>query len=157
LEAKMALSVNFRRSMAAIGMLTAAVAMVGAGAPAMAAPDASNLSPVVPGPSVSPSSTPGDRAACINGTGAVPTIAYSKGALRVTRIATGTYIVLFNRSTRNCVKNATIGLCGFIGVSPPGEITTVSSAAFINGVFVTTHNSFGAQSDRSFHLLVTCE
>jgi hypothetical protein len=150
-------SVYIRRSMAAIGMLTAAVAMVGAGSPAMADPDNNNQGPVVRDPGVAPSSTPGDRAACINGTGAVPTIAYSKGTLSVTRIATGTYIVLFDRSTRNCLKNATIGLCGFIGVSPPGEITTVSSAAFVNGVFVTTHNSFGARSDRSFHLLVTCE
>ncbi|MFZ1430238.1 MAG: hypothetical protein WAS21_26130 [Geminicoccaceae bacterium] len=153
----MVLSVNFRRSMAAIGMLTAAVAMVGAGTPAMADPDIYNQGPAARDSGVAPSSTPGDRAACINGTGAVPTIAYSKGTLSVTRIATGTYIVLFNRNVRNCVKNATIGLCGFVGVSPPGEITTVSSVAFFNGVFVTTHNSFGARSDRSFHLLVTCE
>ncbi len=151
------LSVKFRRSMAATGMLMAAVAMVGAAAPAMAGLDFNNRSPAASGDGVAPSSTPGDRAACINGTGAVPTIAYSKGALSVTRIATGTYIVLFNRNVRNCVKNATIGLCGSVGVSLPGEITTVSSVAFFNGVFVTTHNSFGTRFDRSFHLLVTCE
>lgn len=153
----MALSANFRHSMAAIGMLTASLAMICAATPSMAAFDVNNRQSTTVGTGVAPSSTPGDRAACVIGTGAVPSIALSKGALSVSRIAVGTYIVLFNRNVRFCVKTATIGLCGAVNVSPPGEITTVSSAAFENGVFVTTHNSVGVRSNRSFHLLVTCE
>lgn len=40
--------------------------------------------------------------------------------------------------------------------SAPGEITVVGENASENGVFLTTHDSAGASSDRGFHLAVFC-
>jgi hypothetical protein len=117
--------------------------------------DLNNLG--TPATGVRPQSTGGDRYACVNGTATLPSIAYGKGTLSVLRIGIGTYIVRFNRDVTYCVKTATIGLCGYVGVESPGEITTVRSVDYIDGVFVTTHNSKGKRANRSFHLLVTCE
>lgn len=71
-------------------------------------------------------------------------------------LATGVYEVIFNDNVRDCVYLATIGLPGFSGQSPPGEITVVGRVTTVNGVFVTTHDAVGNPSDRNFHLLVTC-
>ena len=131
-----------------------ALASASIGVPAIAG-DLNNHG--TPATGVSPQSTGGDRYACINGSLPVPSIAYGKGTTSVERITVGTYIVRFNRDVTYCVKNATIGLCGYEGVELPGEITTVRSVSYFDGVFVTTHNSKGKRANRSFHLLVTCE
>ncbi len=137
----------------ALGTFAAAAAMATASMPAFAG-DVNNRGTPVQSSGAQPESTAGDRAACVNGTGS---IAYQKGATGVSRIATGTYIVFFNRDVTRCVKTATIGLCGISGVESPGLITTVRSVSSVNGVFVTTHAPGGARANRSFHLLVTCE
>ena len=145
---------NICRSSLILALFTAGAVVLGPVFPA-AALDSNNVGPAVV--SVVPQSTAGDRAACINGTTTPPTVAFAKGPASVQRISTGTYIVRFNKNVTNCVRTATIGLCGNSGVEKPGEITTVRSVAFVDGVFVTTHASGGARSNRSFQLLVTCE
>jgi hypothetical protein len=94
-----------------------------------------------------------DRAAVVNANG---TFARGFGVVGTSRLGLGTYQVIFNRNVRLCVYNATIGLAGAAGSSPPGEITVVGRATSVNGVFITTHNSAGAPADRGFHLHVVC-
>jgi len=139
------------------GALVAATMAIFSGAPTSASAQDFNNRGVPARPGRDLKSTPGDAAACINGTGLIPTIAYHKGALGVSRPFPGTYLVSFNRDVTNCVMTATIGLCGSVGVEQPGSIAVVRSVVAVNDVFVTTHDAFGARSDRSFHLLVTCE
>jgi len=51
---------------------------------------------------------------------------------------------------------ATIGNSTGSGTEPSGEITTNGRFDSVNGVFIQTSNSAGADADRGFHLLVTC-
>lgn len=84
------------------------------------------------------------------------TLARGVGVRDVNRLVTGRYEVIFNRNVRQCVYTATIGLPDASGVAAPGEITTASRFRALNGVFIQTTNSSGAQANRSFHLLVNC-
>jgi hypothetical protein len=69
---------------------------------------------------------------------------------------TGDYQVRFNKNVRGCVYVATIGLPGSVGVELPGQIGVAGENASVNGVWVDTYDSAGAEQDRSFHLLVDC-
>jgi len=51
---------------------------------------------------------------------------------------------------------AIIGNSTGSGTEPSGEITTNGRFDSVNGVFIQTSNSAGADADRGFHLLVTC-
>ncbi len=70
---------------------------------------------------------------------------------------TGDYQVRFNKNVRNCVYVATVGLPGSVGVELPGQIGVAGENASVNGVWIDTYDSLGAESDRSFHLLVDCD
>jgi hypothetical protein len=70
---------------------------------------------------------------------------------------TGDYQVRFNKNVRGCVYVATIGLPGSVGVELPGQIGVAGENASVNGVWIDTYDSAGAEQDRSFHLLVDCD
>ena len=70
---------------------------------------------------------------------------------------TGDYQVRFNKNVRGCVYVATVGLPGSLGVELPGQIGVAGENASVNGVWIDTYDSLGAESDRSFHLLVDCD
>jgi hypothetical protein len=70
------------------------------------------------------------------------------------KLGTGQYEVIFTRDVRLGVYLATIGLCGSVGASPPGEINVVGRVSSVNGVFIETADSAGKLADRGFHLLV---
>jgi hypothetical protein len=70
---------------------------------------------------------------------------------------TGDYQVRFNKNVRNCVYVASVGLPGSSGVELPGQIGVVGENASVNGVWIDTYDSLGAEADRSFHLLVDCD
>lgn len=66
------------------------------------------------------------------------------------------YQVAFNRSIRNCVFEATIGIGGSTGVEAPGGITVAARNGNPNAIYVQTTDPQGRISRRAFHLLVTC-
>ncbi len=82
------------------------------------------------------------------------TLARGFRAVSSQRLAQGNYVVLFNTNVRAGAYVATIGLSGALGASSPGEITVVGRFDNDRGVFVTTHNSTGANTDLGFHLAV---
>jgi hypothetical protein len=94
-------------------------------------------------------------AVCNSGGGLA--LAQSLGALSCTRLALGTYQVIFDHNVRACAYEGTIGLVGAAGVPPPGEISVVGLAVDVRGVFVKTYSSGGASADRAFHLAVHCK
>lgn len=95
--------------------------------------------------------------ACVNANGTLGPANQRFGAISSNKVFTGEYDVRFNRNVRNCSYLATIGLCGFTGVTdPPGEISTVGRFGATNGVFVLTTNSTGFAQDKPFYLEVQC-
>lgn len=80
----------------------------------------------------------------------------ARGIFSSKHLGTGAYEVIFNSNVRSCVYVATVGLPGSSGVETPGQISTVGRATNVNGVFISTQDSAGNFSDRSFHLLVAC-
>ncbi len=78
--------------------------------------------------------------------------------LRSQRVGVGQYEVVFNGDVSHGAYVATIGRPG-IATEPAGEIG-VALRCCLNppeankGVWVDTHNSDGANSDRAFHLVV---
>ena len=84
------------------------------------------------------------------------TLARGRGALRVNKVGTGAYEVLFDRNVRKCVYTATIGLSGSTGGEVHGQISVVGLANKTNGVYVETADSGGGLSDRGFHLALNC-
>ena len=75
------------------------------------------------------------------------------GVVSASHIATGTYEVFFNQTITSGVYVATIGLCGSVGASAPGQITVVGRVGTTNGLFIQTYNSAGVQADLSFHVV----
>jgi hypothetical protein len=70
------------------------------------------------------------------------------------KLATGQYEVIFTRDVRRGVYVATIGLCGSVGASAPGQINVVGRVTSPDGVFIETSDSSGRLVDLGFHLLV---
>lgn len=118
------------------------------------ADSAPNSGPSV-GAGVAPATASGDRWAVI-GSGCV--FARGKGVVSVTRgdTATGSCVVRFNKNVTGCVYEATIGLTGASGVSPPGFVTVVRRNTIPQAVYVELRNSAAGLSDLGFHLLVGC-
>ncbi len=87
------------------------------------------------------------------------TLVRGRNVKYVTQLATGIYEVMFTEDISGGVFVATIGRPG-IATEPTGEITVAlrccppNPADNNNGVWVDTHDSTGAFSDRAFHLLV---
>lgn len=84
------------------------------------------------------------------------TLARGFGAVSATRFQPGRYAVTFDRNVSNCAYVAAIGLSGSVGFSLPGEITVAGQFNNVNGVFITTNASGGADVDRGFQLAVHC-
>jgi hypothetical protein len=64
----------------------------------------------------------------------------------------GCYEVIFSGDVSNGVYQATLGR-PFNGTEPTGEITVAARAGNVNGVWIDTHDSSGAFSDRAFHVM----
>jgi hypothetical protein len=101
---------------------------------------------------------PGKRAlksdfAVVNADGS---LARGRNVASVEHLAGGVYIVHFTRDKTGCAFNATVGLGGSSGTSPPGYATVVGAAVDPNGVFMDTYNSAGSNADLGFHLVTTC-
>jgi len=82
--------------------------------------------------------------------------ARSRGGESSTRLARGTYEVIFRDDIRQCAYTGTIGSTGFGGPPAPGQITVSGRANDVRGVFVQIYNANGVTADRPFHLLVSC-
>ena len=113
-----------------------------------------NAGPGVPG-GIAPATASGDRWAVI-GAGCV--FSRGKGVVSVLRgdTATGSCVVRFNMTVTGCVYNATIGLPGISGTSPPGFVTVVRRNTVPQAVYVELRNSGAALADLGFHLVVGC-
>jgi hypothetical protein len=86
------------------------------------------------------------------------TLVRGRNVTRVAHLGTGTYEVIFTDDVSLGVYVATIGRPG-ISTEPSGQIGValrccLSGSEVNHGVWVDTHDSTGAPSDRAFHLLV---
>jgi hypothetical protein len=70
------------------------------------------------------------------------------------KVATGQYVVVFDRDVKACAYVATLG--GTAAESVVGQISVTRRSINANGVFVKTYDSAGVAADRSFHLAVFC-
>jgi hypothetical protein len=70
------------------------------------------------------------------------------------KVATGQYVVLFDRDVKACAYVGTLG--GTAAESVVGQISVTRRSINANGVFVRTYDSTGTAADRSFHLAVFC-
>jgi len=70
-------------------------------------------------------------------------------------VTTGHYQVIFNKDVSGCAYVATIGDTD-ASVATPGEISVASRSSNVDGVYVETEDSTGADSARPFHLSVLC-
>ncbi len=86
------------------------------------------------------------------------TLVRGRNVTRVKHLATGEYEVVFTDDVSQGVYVATIGRPG-IFTEPAGEIGVALRCCLTGpetnkGVWVDTHDSGGASSDRAFHLIV---
>jgi hypothetical protein len=79
----------------------------------------------------------------------------SSSVVSASNIGTGGYQVIFNKNVSGCAYVATIGDTD-AGSAVPGEIWVAGLAGNADGVFVDTQDSTGAESNRPFHLSVSC-
>jgi hypothetical protein len=85
------------------------------------------------------------------------TLIRGRNVIRSKRLATGQYEVVFTGDVSGGVYQATIGRPG-IATEPAGEIGValrccLSGTETNHGVWVDTHDSGGASSDRAFHVM----
>jgi hypothetical protein len=79
-------------------------------------------------------------------------IVRGRNVVSAQRLATGQYEVIFTADVRQGVYQATIGRPG-IATEPTGEICVAARFGQPNGVWIDTHDSNGASSDRAFHVM----
>ena len=84
------------------------------------------------------------------------TLARGSAGTTSASIGTGSYEVIFDRDVTGCAYQATNGLTGSAGSPPGGEVGVVGRATNVNGVFVKTRDSAGAETPLGFHLAVFC-
>lgn len=77
-----------------------------------------------------------------------------RGVATTTKLATGSYQVIFDRDVRGCVPVATLVQAEAAPVT--GEIAVAPLRDNVNGIHVATADSDGREADRAFHLLVSC-
>ena len=70
--------------------------------------------------------------------------------------STGAYQVIFDKDVIGCGFVATIGQIGSTGAALPGAISVAGRSGNANGVFIETTDFSGFDSDRPFHLSVSC-
>jgi hypothetical protein len=93
-----------------------------------------------------------NRFAVVSNTGG---LVRGRNASSASRTGEGRYQVIFDRDVRGCAYIATLGDGG--SANPPsGQIGTSSLATNANGVVVRTTDFQGTDSDRPFHLVVSC-
>jgi hypothetical protein len=78
-----------------------------------------------------------------------------RGVASSAQTGVGQYLVVFDRDVRQCIYSATLGDESASGPGT-GQIAVTSAASNVNGVRVVTRDSAGTQSNRSFHLIVSC-
>jgi len=78
-----------------------------------------------------------------------------RGVASSAQTGTGQYQVIFDRDVRQCTYFATLGDESAAGPGT-GQVAVTSAATSVNGVRVVTRDSAGTQSNRAFHLLVSC-
>lgn len=84
------------------------------------------------------------------------TLARGAGVESVTPDTEGNFIVLFVKDVTQCAYNATVGFAGDVGVPADGTATVVGAIEQPDAVYVTTYDQAGNETDRGFHLVVTC-
>ncbi len=70
------------------------------------------------------------------------------------KLATGQYVVVFDRDVKSCAFVGSLG--GTAAESVTGQISATRRSINANGVFVKTYDSAGTAADKSFHLAVFC-
>ena len=86
------------------------------------------------------------------------TLVRGRNVVRSKRLATGQYEVVFTEDLSDAVYVATIGRPGIL-TEPAGQIGVALRCCLVGaetnkGVWVDTHDSGGAFSDRAFHVVV---
>jgi hypothetical protein len=82
-------------------------------------------------------------------------LARGRGVSSVARTGAGRYQVIFNRDVRGCAYLASLGDAG--AANPPlGQVSTSALASNVAGVAVRTTTSNGNDTNRSFHLALSC-
>jgi hypothetical protein len=70
------------------------------------------------------------------------------------KVATGQYVVIFDRDVKACAFIGSLG--GIAAESVIGQLSATRRSINPNGVFVRTYDSAGTATDRSFDLAVFC-
>jgi hypothetical protein len=70
------------------------------------------------------------------------------------KVATGQYVVIFDRDVKACAFVGSLG--GVAAESVVGQISATRRSINASGVFVRTYDSAGTAADKSFHLAVFC-
>jgi len=70
------------------------------------------------------------------------------------KVATGQFVVIFDRDVKACAFVGSLG--GTAAESVVGQISATRRSINANGVFVRTYDSAGTAADKSFHLAVFC-
>lgn len=83
------------------------------------------------------------------------TLLRGETAQSVTHNATGTYVVDFAHTVKNCAYTASVG-DGSSGTPPPGYVTIAGANGDVQGVYVAVFDRHGHAADIGFHLNVRC-
>jgi hypothetical protein len=75
-------------------------------------------------------------------------------AMSSEKVATGQYVVTFDRDVKACAFVGSLG--GIAAESVVGQLSATRRSINANGVFVRTYDSTGTAADKSFHLAVFC-
>lgn len=84
------------------------------------------------------------------------TLARGAGVVSVGKDSEGRSVVLFDRDVSECAYTANIGFADSIGAPDDGAVTVVGAAGIPEGVFISTFNQAGEDTDSGYHLVVTC-
>jgi hypothetical protein len=85
---------------------------------------------------------------------AAGTMSRSSHVTSTEKVATGQYVVIFDRDVKACAFVGSLG--GTAAESVVGQLSATRRSINANGVFVRTYDSAGTATDKSFHLAVFC-
>lgn len=108
------------------------------------------VTPTATGPACTPGTT---LWAVVNADG---TLARGTPGTTTSKVGTGAYEVVFTLDVHNAAFVAVLGLTGSSGTQPAGMVTTVGRAGNPNGVWLSTYNVSGTNTNQPFHLIVQC-
>ncbi len=84
------------------------------------------------------------------------TLARGSGVVSVTKQDEGESAVVFDRDVSQCAYTGNVGYAGDVGSPPDGAVTVVGLNDNPNGVYVSTYNQAGVETDSGYHLVITC-